>query len=377
MNNFNLSELEQLFYDIQDVIEYFENISNDNNVSKIYLSSGDRISINVSNSSIAHLLGINTNYLISTNLFKSKNSYDMIKEIMYDPYRIYKLRNEGYISSKHVKKKVDSIIKNSKINIFETEFICKYDSSLSYQITENNEKFDYIICRKYEDEKIGILGLVEQGNYYVPMSNQIFNNMQEAEEKIKNLITNQQIAYISLLELTKKFGSEPKKIFLPYNVKSSKIKTLKEYKYKYNCSIDVTNEVEHLINKIQTEYIFKDKSNDSILEITKFIKERKTIDEEKYRDENIINLIRAYNDLLYNQAIKKKESHDELIENYTALKEKILKLKHYVNKLETENSNLRQINNNLKSENSILTEENESLKEKHEKILQILKPRIE
>ena len=89
--NFNLSELENLFEEMNEIINYFEMSQYQNRRYRIFLGNGDRINYSIPNDSIAHLLGVNTNYLISTGRFNSTNSFDLLKEMVVNPYRINKL----------------------------------------------------------------------------------------------------------------------------------------------------------------------------------------------------------------------------------------------------------------------------------------------
>ena len=65
-------------------------------------NNNSNINYSIPNESIAHLLGINTNYLISTSRFNATNSFDLLKEMCENPFRINQLYNEGIIKYEYL-----------------------------------------------------------------------------------------------------------------------------------------------------------------------------------------------------------------------------------------------------------------------------------
>lgn len=120
--NFNLSELEDLFYSMKCVVDYMVNSNYEDRRFKIYLSNGQYLNFSINNNNLAHLLGVNTTYLVSTGLFKSTNSFELLNELIENSNKIHKLSNEGIIDynmlfSKHIINKVLGFIENIKLNI--------------------------------------------------------------------------------------------------------------------------------------------------------------------------------------------------------------------------------------------------------------------
>ena len=110
--NFKLGELEELFYNIEDIVDYVEKAQIWNNSTKIYLGNNEKINLVIPKDSIPHLLGIDTNYLNSTKIFGCLNSFELLKKLIEDPYRINKLRNEGFLNynslfSSHILKNIE------------------------------------------------------------------------------------------------------------------------------------------------------------------------------------------------------------------------------------------------------------------------------
>ena len=79
---FNLSELETLFEKIKDIIGYVESARLKDRRMNLFLGNGDKILFSIPNNSVAHLLGIDTNYLISTGLYNNQNSFLPLKKFI-------------------------------------------------------------------------------------------------------------------------------------------------------------------------------------------------------------------------------------------------------------------------------------------------------
>lgn len=314
--NFNLSELEILFYSIKSIVDYMINANYNDRRFKIYLSNGEHLTFSVNNNTIAHLLGVNTTYLTSTGIFKSTNSFDLLNELIESPLKIHKLNKDGIIDynklfSKHIMNKVSGFIENIKLNINEMEFVCKYDKERTYGVNEISECYDYIIVQKLSNDKIGVLCLVRNNGYYAPMSNQIYDNYDNFAQKFKDIIKFQEITLMSGIDVYNISDDYSKNIYLNLEDKGHKINKLKLYKNEFNCSIDVASDFSYAINKMKQNYENSSNSNNSL----------------NYSE--IITELKAFRE----KTIKLEQENNELKNNYEALVEEN-------NRLSSENSKL-------------------------------------
>lgn len=375
----NRSQLEALFYDIEDILDYFERSKYSDRRYKLYLSNGDYINYSIPDNCIAHLLGINTPYLIATGIFKSKISFELLKELCNNTYKLHKSEQEGLISynslfSEFIIDKVASFKENTKINIFETEFICKYNSQIAYCTNNKNEKYDYIIVRKYKDGKIGILGIVNNNGYFVPMSNQIFQNYENAKKDLDDLIRNQEVTLISGIQITNANPNENyrQNFSLPIDVKLEKTSNLRVYKNNFNCIIDTSQELRYFMNKTNEGINNHYDDNDLIDKIVESIKKGELINVEIFRNTKLINVIESFNDYLCNN---QRNTNSSVSETYSMIKKNLEVLKQEFSKLETKHNNLEEQNQMLIEKNTELSVENEQLKETQNKIYEMIKPR--
>lgn len=370
-----LTELERLFEEIKEIINYIEMSRYKDRVHRIYLSNGDKLNYKVPNESIAHLLGINTTYLYSTGRYKNSNSFDLLKEMSTDFYKIYKMNNEGIISydnlfSKYIYEKIKSFKENIKINVDETLLVCKYDSSRAYLHNELAEKYDYIIVKKYENEKIGILCIKEKNNEYVPMSNQIFNSFEEAKETLKKYLMNQEVALMTADNVFNNFDDYEKKYYIRLDNKLKKLRELRRYKEIFKFCLDLSGDYEYSVGKLKENRnnFFEDK--DLIDVIVEAIKNGNLIDTEIFRDTNLSKVIEAFNDHICSTQISQnslvKESYSQMKNNLESFKTQLLQAQDEIETLTVEN-------NQLKESNKILSAENKSNKENLNKIYEIAK----
>lgn len=378
---FNLTQLEDLFYNINEIINYIENSKLKNRRYILRLSNGDHLNYSVPNESIPHLLGINIPYLDSLNIFKEHNSFELLKHLTENAYKIYELESKGIIDlnnlfSPFILEKVNNFRENTTIRVEDVEFVCKYNSERSYIHNDNFEKYDYLILKKLSNDKFGILTLVRNTGYFTPMSNQIFDDYESVKEKLQSQIKHQEITLLESIEIYYNnndniYDDNYKKIYLNLSKKREKLESLREYKGDFDVSIDVANDFLYSIKKLTQNKYTNTKNNLLIDKIIACIEEGKLIEIDYYEDSYLMPIINAYNDSICSI----NGNNDRNIQTYTQLKNTLEELKGQLRKLEIQNVELENENNNLNEENSNLKEENKNLNDTHNKVLELLKPR--
>ena len=380
--NFTRFELEELFEEIKEIINFIEVSEYQNRRYRIFTGSFNTNNINFSipNDTIAHLIGIDTNYLISTGRFKNTYSFDLLKEMCDNAYRINQMHSEGIINyerlfSPYILKKIEGFRKNIQLNCQETELICKYDPKKVYDNGMNAQKYDYIIVKKYNDGKIGILGLVNKDSYCVPMSNQIHDNFEEAKETLNRYLNKQDITIITGVNSFNIFNDYNKTARLSYNEKEEKLETILLYKDMFNCSFDIAKDYKFLLQmgkKSRNNYY---EDNDLIEVIVNSIKNNKLIDTNIFNNSNLVRVAETINDYLcQNQTANTFDNQ----ETYTQIKTALEIAKQEISLLNEKLTNLENENSSLTEEVNTLTEENNNHRENNKKILELLnkKPRI-
>lgn len=368
-----MTKFEYLMELIANNVETYNRNSRYKDKFSLTFANGDNIKIYVPNSSVPHLLGINTNYLMSSGLYREKSSYELLNKMCEDRYRLYRYINDNIIDEKqlfseHIEKKNSAFVQNLKINIFNMIFACPYDSSRSYTTGKETYKFDYILVNKpaYEEKGIFMLGLAanidkfDKSKIYVPMSNQYFESIEEAEERFGLIFNNQKLTIPTMLTSTS--TNNTSKFFLHGDQKLAKARETQQIADKCFATLDVSEDYRWLLKKHNDSmnfggYVQKDYATI----ITNCITTGKIITPQMFDlqsfagvNEYLLGIINAYNDFIsHNSTVLA----DPNVPTYTGLQE-------MVKKLEDANKALSSKNKELVSTNDILVQENKDLEEK-------------
>ncbi|MDD6878704.1 MAG: hypothetical protein PUD59_00530 [bacterium] len=357
-------ELEQLLSDISDRVSYYKYENVDYRSYYLILANGDRIRVQFPEFSIPHLLGVNTNYLSSTGLFKEKSTMALLNEMCDNEFRIYSNIKNGIISdeklfSKHVKNKVKSFVENLKIDIYGIEFVCKYDKSKAHILGQEGLEYDYLMCKRNNEGKYFVLGLVQNENgVYVPRSNQYFENREELEIKYSNILNNQSFTFISNVDVR-----DFNKFALNASAKMRKTIGIEEYASKFGGYVDVTGEYKFSLSKYQSNIsngILLTKEYESI--ISSCMENGELIEPESFGLSNfstinasLVQIIMSYNNMITSSSIEKSDSVNS---KYSKLIEELKELRNECKNLKIRNENLSNENNKLVNENNDLLNEN-------------------
>lgn len=367
-----MTKFEYLMELIANNVETYNRNSRYKDKFSLTFVNGDNIKIYVPNSSVPHLLGVNTNYLMSSGLYREKSSYELLNKMCEDRYRLYRYINDNIIDEKqlfseHIEKKNSAFVQNLKINIFNMIFACPYDSSRSYTTGKETYKFDYILVNKpaYEEKGIFMLGLaanidkVNKSKIYVPMSNQYFESIEEAEERFGLIFNNQKLTIPTMLTSTS--TNNTSKFFLHGDQKLAKARETQQIADKCFATLDVSEDYRWLLKKYYDSmnsggYVQKDYATI----ITNCITTGKIITPQMFDlqsfagvNEFLLGIINAHNDFISHDSTV--AINDPSVPTYTDLKKE-------VEELTTTRDALISANKELVSTNDILAKENEGLK---------------
>ena len=367
-----MTKFEYLMELIANNVETYNRNSRYKDKFSLTFANGDNIKIYVPNSSVPHLLGINTNYLMSSGLYREKSSYELLNKMCEDRYRLYRYINDNIIDEKqlfseHIEKKNSAFVQNLKINIFNMIFACPYDSSRSYTTGKETYKFDYILVNKpaYEEKGIFMLGLAanidkfDKSKIYVPMSNQYFESIEEAEERFGLIFNNQKLTIPTMLTSTS--TNNTSKFFLHGDQKLAKARETQQIADKCFATLDVSEDYRWLLKKYYDSmnsggYVQKDYATI----ITNCITTGKIITPQMFDlqsfagvNEFLLGIINAHNDFISHDSTV--AINDPTVPTYTDLKKK-------VEELTTTRDALISANKELVSTNDILAKEKEGLK---------------
>lgn len=233
----NIEEYCELIDKIENCLNWFKNKEIDFNRYKMYLSNGEMIEIDYDLNCLPHLLGININFLRSTGLYKG-SSIEILQSIIDNPNHLYNQFTNGHmrktnVFSDYIDQKLNNFQNICNINIFDIEFIVKYQSDKNY--ASGNQKLDgeYYIAYK-KDNAISIIGLKQNDNgLYSPITNLEYDEYSEEYHKfLSQLLTNQSLTSVKLLQknfLNTDGTIARQKFFYNNKEKLTKLKTLNRY----------------------------------------------------------------------------------------------------------------------------------------------------
>ena len=361
-----IDKLLQSYFGKEDDYNFYEkdNFEHKTDLSKksylMFLSNGDRIRVKIPKTSIPHLLGINTEYLKSTGLYKGMNSYEIMLDFIKNPNEAFQKRESGIINldkilSPYINKKLDSLTENLNINTNCCEMICKYDRGKTYGYSADFDDMSYLILQK-KNEKYYVLKLAmsEDGTCF-PMSNQVFNSYEECKENLSSYLIYQELTLLSNLLVYYNNSTVGKFPILEWDRKQ-KLEKLKKLSEDFECTPNIIADFIYSL-KIRDDKRQGNIRTSNIIEILcDCIKNKKVFDISltNVDQEDILKIIETYNDSLFSEITASNDN------SYSDLQNENISLKKEIERLRLENKSLSDTVNYRDEElNEVKTQNNE------------------
>ena len=361
-----IDKLLQSYFGKEDDYNFYEkdNFEHKTDLSKksylMFLSNGDRIRVKIPKTSIPHLLGINTEYLKSTGLYKGMNSYEIMLDFIKNPNEAFQKHESGIINldkilSPYINKKLDSLTENLNINTNCCEMICKYDRGKTYGYSADFDDMSYLILQK-KNEKYYVLKLAmsEDGTCF-PMSNQVFNSYEECQEALSSYLIYQELTLLNNLFIYYNNSTVGKFPILERDRKQ-KLEKLKKLSEDFECTPNIIADFIYSL-KIRDNKRQGNIRTSNIIEILcDCIKNKKVFDISltNVDQEDILRIIETYNDSLFSEITASTDN------SYSDLQNENISLKKEIERLRLENKSLSETVNYRDEElNEVKTQNNE------------------
>lgn len=361
-----IDKLLQSYFEKEDDYNFYEkdNFEHKTDLSKksylMFLSNGDRIRVKIPKTSIPHLLGINTEYLKSTGLYKGMNSYEIMLDFIKNSNEAFQKHESGIINldkilSPYINKKLDSLIENLNINTNCCEMICKYDRGKTYGYSADFDDMSYLILQK-KNEKYYVLKLAmsEDGTCF-PMSNQVFNSYEECQEALSSYLIYQELTLLNNLFIYYNNSTVGKFPILERDRKQ-KLENLKKLSEDFECTPNIIADFIYSL-KIRDDKRQGNIRTSNIIEILcDCIKNKKVFDISltNVDQEDILKIIETYNDSLFSEITASTDN------SYSDLQNENISLKKEIERLRLENKSLSETVNYRDEElNEVKTQNNE------------------
>lgn len=369
--NYTYSDLEKYSKEVNDAIDYYEYRSVEGTTQNIFLANGERIRYRIDRQNIAHLLGIDTTYLInsgklSPQIKNSSGVLNLVRETTYEFYNICKSLDMKKIFSEYSFTKKDLFKDNIQINVNDIAFVCDYKKERTYGNTEKCLDQDCYIIARYNKDNDGLnfLYLVENKNgIYKPKSTTYYETKAEAEEAIKPLISKQVLTLATGVQVLDKYGTQTFiRILFPSQKQVAKagIDLMKN-----DAIIDVNQDYSLILRMIDKQYNLNNSKIVVLAKIAELLKNRELITEDKLDTDDIPpelkKVIDLCNDLLCSNTNEDKEKKNE--KSFSEIKQQLIEAKATIEKSkkelelkDKELESLREENETLKKDSQILGE---------------------
>lgn len=374
--SYNKYELSEIFDKIDKLLQRYFDKENEynfdekdeeerrNDLSKksylMFLSNGERIKIKIPKSSIPHLLGINTEYLKSTGLYKGMNSYEIMLDFIKNSNEAFQKHESGIINldkilSPYINKKLDSLIENLNINTNCCEMICKYDRGKTYGYSADFDDMSYLILQK-KNEKYYVLKLAmsEDGTCF-PMSNQVFNSYEECKENLSSYLIYQELTLLNNLWVYYNNSIIGKFYILEYE-RRERLEKLKKLSEDFECTPNIIADFIFSLKIRDDKRQGNVRTSNIIEKLCDCIKNKKVFDISltNVEQEDILKIIETYNDSLFSEITASTDN------SYSDLQMKNKNLEKELERLRLENKSLSDTVNYRDEElNEVKTQNNE------------------
>ena len=341
-----IDTLLQRYFGKEDDYNFYEKDEEDRktDLSKksylVFLSNGERIKIKIPKSSIPHLLGINTEYLKNTGLYRNMNSYEVMLNFIKSSNEALKKHESGIINldnvlSPYINEKIDALIENLNINTNYCEMVCKYDKGKTFGYSADFDDMSYLILQK-KNEKYYVLKLAKaQDGTYFPMSNQVFNSYAECQEALSSYLIYQELTLLNNLFIYYNNSTIGKFPILEWDRKQ-KLENLMKLSNDFGCTPNVIADFIYSL-KIRDDKRQGNIRTSNIIEILcDCIKNKKVFDISltNVDQEDILRIIETYNDSLFSETTTSTDN------SYSDLQNENISLKKEIERLRLENKSL-------------------------------------
>lgn len=226
----NIHDFTNLIDRIDDCVTLYERKRMENTRFKLYLSNGEEISISYDLNSLPHLLGINTNFLRSTNIYEG-SSWNILVDILDNPNKLYNQIKNGHIKpenvfSKQIEEKLENFENICGINISKIEFVSEYDKQNHHTSIDNQLEGEYYIGFRPKADTLSVVGFANNNGLYFPMTNLKFHYYRDEKENfLKRLLTNQVLLSVQTLRKNTYVNDDidRKKFFYSHEEKEKKV----------------------------------------------------------------------------------------------------------------------------------------------------------
>lgn len=236
---------------LEQIYDFYQSTPYHFNEYELYLSNGERLQFNFHVSRMAHLLGINVDGFLRSQILNSTYADKIWEEIIERSIYIYQRCLKGEVNysnlfSDFMEEKMEYFKNVLQMNFDDIQFVCKYERAIGYLLGGSDRQYgcDYYIAFLNSEQQYYFLGLTydEKIHRLVPSSILPPSEKKQNEELLYEIIHNQRILLCNTCIKTN-INSVRR---VPLNAKVEKIAQLIEIANKNGAILDVSQEALYL-----------------------------------------------------------------------------------------------------------------------------------
>lgn len=356
----------------------------------LYLGNGEIVNVRFPKNGVAHLLGVNIEYLKLSNLFPKKaNTFEYLEYFLENSYSFGNLMfkekklSVNKVFSDNIQEKLSCFWENIHIRIDDLITVVKYNSEKTYQAESMPDISDYYIVRR-KHGKYYLLGLVrneERGVMYVPTTSRQYDDFFEYEKFMSRICYNQELTYINNQQIDNDEKEIHKNFFLTLDEKITKLDYLINLGKKYTATVSVGNDLLFQLKKSKNGYEKENSLTDLLISFKNKVDARKIFEvkDRSIFSEELLNLIDSYNNFICNDVSADNsvvKAYSKVVEDNTKLKEELKKKRAELLEMKEENRELQGQFVKTLDENEFLNSQLGIYHEAEEKIKKLKQGRV-
>ncbi len=384
----NSAKYNEIIERLKELVDFFQRSNFSYNQRDLFLGTGEILRVRYPKGRIAHLLGVNLDYLSKSNQFKKEmNTYERLIYFLDNAHIFRNLEKEGKLCfesmfSKNIEGKLDSFKDNLFIRNTDLVAVVKYDSERAYQGDGIMSGSEYYIIRQRNSSYyvLGLAKVQEEPTKYLPVTSRKYDDKEEFEKFMRKISYKQELTFIHNMNTRNPKNEFECKVCLNQTDRIKQMKRLLALSKRYNASVEVGFEYLYLLEKTNT----RNQCNSVNIEVLKLLiqsiknKHVLTIDEKGIDDslilEEVSNLVSQCNDMICSGVPSSEmavSSYSELVAENQSLKEKYCQLRENLTRIQKENQQLMLQNTQLQAQNNLYGEQLAIYNEAYKRVLSL------
>ncbi len=384
----DLAKYNEIIERLRDLVDFYQRSNFSYNRKNLYLGNGEVLSVRYPKGRIAHLLGVDLEYLKGSNRFrKGMDTYECLIYFLDNAYMFGNLVQEGTLCfdrmfSKNIEGKLKSFKENLLIRNTDLVAVVKYDSKRAYQGECVMDGSDHYIIRQ-KNFSYYVLGLVQDEQnptIYLPVTSRKYDDYTEFETFMTRIAYKQELTYIYNISTSNPINGFNQNFYLYQESRMKQLDRILKLSQKYSASAGVAADYLNFLKRTKTAQ----QSNNMNIEILKSLvsairgKKVLNISTEEFDNfmiqEEVMELISQYNDMICSGISNNEQalsSYSELVTKNQSLTEKYRKLKEELRTSQEEQKRLVQSNSQLQEQNDLYQQQLAIYQEAHQKVLSL------